>query len=234
MVLAALMPNIVMAIVWVLVFLALHSCFEALFYTEIERKQAPPKPRGEWGWICSVVIGMSDDDYMAHAGLDALTFIEMLRLCTRIVVFLLVWACLVDMTFYLVSAEVSLDSSTATQTHGSVDPAHLNSFLGRASLANVRALPAGAGALDYEWDQALAFSMSLVGMWLASFYAYWQLKYTWRRVIHWAQRSMATAGDAASHTILVRATDPKLQGRGADELLAVWQVKICLRLLESA
>ena len=210
---------------FVLVYLALHSWFEELFYTEIERRHAPPKPRGAWGWICSVVIGMSDDDYMEHAGLDALTFVEMIRLMIRVTGFLLVWACVVDMTTYLVSAQVSLDNSTTTQQQSTIDPTMLNSFLARSSIANVRPLPSDQSFLEckYEWDQALAFSMSLVGMWLASFYTYYQLKCTWRRITKWAQRSMAASGDAASHAILVRPIDPQVRGRGPDELLAVWQ-----------
>lgn len=213
-VIASLVSNIPIALVWVLVFAILHYFFASLFYINTERGRAPAKTSGTWGWICEIVVGMDDDEYMKHAGLDALTFVEFIRLCARVLGVMLVWACVVNMTFYVLSANHSLDPKTNT-SGSAIDPEVLNSFLARSSLANVR--PIGVGD-PYEWDQALAFAMSLLGMWVVSFYTYWQLKRTWRRVIKWAQRAMAVAGDPSSHAILVRSVDPREKMRSPEEL----------------
>ncbi len=214
-VLAALVTNIPIAIALVALFLALHYCFESLFYTNTEHGLAPAKPAGAWGWLCSIVWGMADDEYMKHSGLDALVFIEFLRLGARVLIFMLVWSCFIDMTFYVLSTD-----ETVAHHQSSIDPRIYDSFLARASLANVRPVPVGDG---YDWDQALAFSMSLVGMWLGSIFTLWQLKRTWRRVIKWSHFSMAAqAGDPTSHAILVRATDPREHLRSPDELRRQW------------
>lgn len=183
----------------------LHCLFDKFFYsneTSISRvsqrkhKDVPlhVPPPGRFRALHAFTYAWNTDDtsFIQCAGIDAFAFIEYLRCALRVLVGFATWALLVNTAFYY----------TNTHANPDVPPA----FLSRSSIVYLEALPTdGDGG---SWDAWMALVCSLIGLWVNSLHTYVQLSRSWRRIVRACQTSMADAGDAASHAILVRANNP--------------------------
>ena len=142
---------------------------------------------------------MSDDDYLRHAGVDALSFVEYLRLSFRVLASCMIWGVIAELACYTVASQNSFESGR------DVPPG----FLARASLANIGAVPS-SGSWDELGDEAQAFALalSLIGIYLNTFYALSQLGNSWKRVSGWAHKYLEDPDNPTSHAVLVQSTQP--------------------------
>ena len=76
---------------------------------------------------------MPNDEFIQHCGLDAMAFVEFSWLLLKILTSFMVWACTIEVAIFYFAVE---ESSTASS---------VPSFLARASLANMDAMPSSGG-----------------------------------------------------------------------------------------
>ena len=212
-VLAALVSNMPLFGAMLLLYCVLHTAFRSVYYLNVVRGTAPPPPPVPTSTVDAVlstlccgwakhVLRMSDDEFASHAGIDAFCFIVFLRLVIRVLFAFGLWAVAVNMTFYVLA--MSAEEQPV--------------FLARASIANLASVADGG-----DWHQWSSLVASVVGMWVCTLYAVWELNRTWRHVIAKCQQSMACADDVSSHTILVRSTDPRNLPQSREDAHRTWE-----------
>ena len=112
----------------VVLYFVLHLRFAEQFYhNPIKRGRGPPPLRWPWQFVM-VVLRMSDDDLVRHAGLDALALLEFIWMVLKILV-----------AYAAYGLVVSLGVSWASATYGNDAFEGPAGGLARISFANVRA-----------------------------------------------------------------------------------------------
>ena len=221
----------------------LHLLFEPYFYAnwtqpsrEASRtgKKLPPTPpvgRLRAFTACCFAYKVDDATFIECAGVDAFAFVEYLKCSLRVLTLFAIWALSINTAFYYSNTHAvrvyALEPRFLTVAPEGPsfeflvlpqNPAVPEAFLSRSSIVYIDSLVDGEGA----WDQWAAFIFSLLGMWVCSLHGYYQLVRSWQRLVRACQTSMADAGDAASHTLLVRAINPLAKPFEQNEAFALW------------
>ena len=186
------------------IFFILHLGFHKLFYNNVARGHSLAVP-SRFGCMSGfgIALFMSDDCFIELAGVDAAALIEFIRLAMRITVSFALWSlCTVLAPIAIAVAD------------------DRNSFLERASLANLKAVGTDGAP---EAVAAFALAASTIGMWLNSFVALWLINRSWTKVIGWCRVKLTDASDVQCYTLLVRAVDPRQKPIKHDDTLRMWR-----------
>ena len=199
-VLAALTVNMPAIGTAIATFVAMHLFFTKLYYNNSLRGTMVPGPPSErlgatLGWCSGLlrVLKMPNEEFIQHCGLDAVAFVEFSKLLLKILFSFSLWACTVEVAVFYFAVQ---DGDNASS---------LSSFLARASLANLDAVPSSGNSRP---SQALSLALSLLGLWLNSLYALVQINKSWLKLVGWIHSALEDPSDVVSHTLLVRATNP--------------------------
>ena len=200
--LAALTTDAIMLSVVVVVYCLLHSRFASFYYDNpLRRGRGPAAPGSAFGWV-PLLLGMDDGEIERYAGLDALFFLQFIRMVLQLLTF-------TAFTYGLLELVVNLSCSFFVAER--FFPA---GGVARLSLANVPA------ASDGEVCTWVTMAASTCGVWILTACTLWILRRGWLRVIEARWRFMVEARDASSRVVLVLgATERKLKA----EVLTLWQ-----------
>ncbi|KAL1507765.1 hypothetical protein AB1Y20_007375 [Prymnesium parvum] len=191
------------AIVWVLYFL-LFSKFKPKYSYNIQRADegkgwnGPDAPKSTIGWI-RLVLSISDDDFQAAAGLDALT----LLIAHRIMIKSLLYSLLIGLLLaglYIMSALVYDGDKTYPE-----------GGLARLTLTNV---------VYGDWESWVANWLSTVGLYAVTYLTLKYLRGGWLVILERRQKAMIT-GAVQDRTVLV--LNPAGSCRHTEkELMEIW------------
>ena len=195
-------------------FVAMHLFFTKLYYSNALRGKMVDAPSDRFGatfgWCSGLlrVLKMPNDEFTQHCGLDAMAFIEFSTLLLKILFSFMVWACTIEIAVFYFAVQ---DGDNASS---------LSSFLARASLANLDAVPSSGNSRP---SQALSLALSLLGLWLNSLYALVQINKSWLKLVGWIHSALEDPSDVVSHTLLVRATNPLAKPFSQASALSTWE-----------
>lgn len=134
---------------------------------------------------------MSDDDFIAHAGLDAWALIEFIGMAVKVLFGYALYGLTVMVIVMLVGWIETVPG----------DPAPPQGSLAKLSIANLRDFGSLATA---RWDRWLGGLSSTLGIWILTVLTISLLRRSWHRVVERRQHALADAHDTSSLTILVR------------------------------
>lgn len=195
-------------------FVVLHVLFHKLYYSNSVRGlevDAPSDKRLGWCSSVATALRMPASEFIQKCGVDAMAFCEFAKLLLKILFSFMLWACTIEIAIFY----------SAVQSRDDVDSIS-PSFLARASLANVDAVPSGGGD-SWKPTQALSLIFSMVGLWLNSLYALILIDKSWRRIVGWCHVALEDSSDIVSHALLVRATNPLAKPFSQASALHTWE-----------
>ena len=211
-VIASLIINVPAILSLLLLYVLLHMAFTNMYYPGAARSRAKLKiPNGRG--ICAGFIQswrLSDDDFVELAGVDAMAFIEFMRLLLRITFSFMLWALVAETVVYAITVDRRI------QDGGDVPPG----FIARTSLANVASIPLGG---TWQPMQALSLLLSLVGIWLNTIYALVHMSRTWRKILHWCHTAPKEDEAVVAYSLLVRARNPLAKPIRQADALQAWE-----------